>query len=151
MRQFAAFLSEITNTCGTVPYIAASAELVQIKAKERNVSKRVIGSKFDGEFLARDRSTRMAVQVRRQGFDGGPANGRKLRIFLLAAYPGEGHLTQLAAAVPAGRRELVFMPPFQTFAPLKRKVGKGVVFRHSRSVPLFDASARTQTFAQGSW
>jgi hypothetical protein len=31
-------------------------------------------------------------------------------MFLLAAYPGEGHFTEPTAGIPAGRRELVIMP-----------------------------------------
>src|ERR1700680_3607679 len=38
------------------------------------------------------------------------ANGSSRRIFLPAAHPGEGPLTEPTAAVPAWRPELVFMP-----------------------------------------
>ena len=38
------------------------------------------------------------------------ANGRFRRIFLLAAHPGEGPLTEPTAAARAWRPELVFMP-----------------------------------------
>jgi hypothetical protein len=52
----------------------------------------------------------MALMGRVPRFDCGSANGRYRRIFLLAAHPGEGRLSQPTAGAQPWPRERVLMP-----------------------------------------
>jgi len=68
----------------------------------------------------------MTPLARLEPSDRRPANGWNRRIFLVAARPGQGPLTELTAGAQVGRQERVFMPLTR---PCRRAVGHVTVER----------------------
>ncbi len=65
-------------------------------------------------FRGRDHEGRL--RGRPQRFDRCPANDRNRRYLVIAARSGQGLLTEPIAGAQVGRRELVILPPFASFA-----------------------------------